>query len=93
MHVVDEPYLMGMRKMVMKLRWKPGLSGFYENMPDGGATELLIHILELRKTPASQTWILAMLVYDSRLDILSDFAMYAMRSRGAILVCMIFFIA
>jgi hypothetical protein len=51
--MVNEPYLMGMCKMVMKLWWKPGLSGFYENMPDGGAAGLLIHILELRKTPAS----------------------------------------
>ena len=78
MHVVNEPYLMGMCEMVMKLRWKPGLSGFHANMPDSCRLKLLTLIFEERKPPASQTGILAMPIQNSQSDFFSNFAVCAM---------------
>jgi hypothetical protein len=91
--MVDEPYLMGMCKMVMKLRWKSGLSGFHENEPDGGGAKFLTLILEQRKPPTSQTWILAMFLQYGGFDFFSDFAMYLVWSTGEILIGVICLVA
>ena len=93
MHVIDEPYLMGMCKMVMKLWRKSGLSGFHKNQPDSGGSELLTLILEQRKTPTTQTGILAMLLQYNGFDFFGDLVVSAMRSRGAILIGVICFAA
>jgi len=93
MHVVDEPYLIGMCNMVMKLWWKSGLSGFHKNQPDGGRPKFLTLIFEQRKTPTPQTWILAMLLQYGSFDSFGDFAVSPMRSRGPVFIGVICFVA
>jgi len=77
MHVIDEPYLMGMRKMVMKLWRKPGLSGFHANKPDSGRPKFLTLIFEQGKPPTPQAGVLVTLLQYGSFDFFGDLAVSA----------------
>jgi len=55
MHVVNEPDLMRIGEVIVKLRREFWGFGFEKNEPDGGVPQLLILILKQRKTPTTQT--------------------------------------
>jgi hypothetical protein len=91
--MIDEPYLVGMRKMVKIFGWKLDMSSFHKDKPDAFMTNLYPFILEKRKTPTPKTRIFAMLLQHSSFYFFSDFPMSFMWCRRAILVCMMFIIA